>query len=52
MKTLNKNNYKHFGIILLILIVIACKTDQKQNNVIEVITRSMNFQTADTIKSG
>ena len=62
MKMLNKINYQHFGIILLMLFTIACKTDKKQdvqtetkkkeNNVIEVITRSMDFQTADTLKSG
>ena len=62
MKTLNKINHQHFGIVLLILFTIACKTDKKQNvqaetekkenNIIEVITRSMDFQTADTLKSG
>lgn len=62
MKMLNKIKYQHFGIILLVLFTIACKTDKKQNvqtetekkenNIIEVITRSMDFQTADTLKSG
>ena len=62
MKTLTKINHRHFGIILFLLITIACKTDKKQNvqtetqnkktNIVEVITRSMDFQTADTLKSG
>lgn len=62
MKMLKKINYSYFGIILLVLFTIACKADKKQNeqtepekkenNVIEVITRSMDFQTADTLKSG
>ena len=62
MKTLTKINHRHFGIILFLLITIACKTDKKQNvqtatekkenNIIEVITRGMDFQTADTLKSG
>ena len=62
MKTLNKINHRHFAIVLLMLFTIACKTDKKlnvqaetkkkENNIIEVITRSMDFQTADTLKSG
>ncbi len=62
MKTLKKINCPHFAIILTILFTIACKSDKKQdeqtelekkeNNVIEVITRSMDFQTVDTLKSG
>ena len=30
MKMLNKIKYPHFGIILLMLFTIACKTDKKQ----------------------
>ena len=62
MKILKKINYTYFGIILLVIFTIACETDKKQdvqtefekkeNNVIEVITRSMDFQTVDTLKSG
>lgn len=62
MKMFNKINHKHLGIILLMLFTIGCKTDKeqdvqtetekKENNIIEVITRSMDFQTVDTLKSG
>ncbi len=62
MNMLKKINSAHFGIILLILFTIACKNDKKQdvqtepekneNNVIEVITKSMDFQTVDSLKSG
>lgn len=62
MKTITKINYSYFGIILLLLFTMACKNDKKQgeqtksvkkgNKVVEVITRSMDFQTADTLKSG
>lgn len=62
MKNLQKVNQLHFGIILLVFFTIACKSDKKQeeitetekieNNVIEVVTRNMDFQTVDTIKSG
>ncbi|MFH4966580.1 hypothetical protein V8G61_00130 [Gaetbulibacter sp. M240] len=52
MKTLNKINHQYFGIVLLMLCTIACKTEKKENNIIEVITRGMDFQTADTLKSG
>ncbi len=62
MKKLKTIHYPHFGIILLVLFTMACKSDKKQDeqtepenkesNVIEVVTRSMDFQTVDTIKSG
>lgn len=62
MKTPKKLNYPYFGIILFVLFTIACKSDKKQdehtetekkdNDVIEVITRSMEFQTVDTLKAG
>lgn len=62
MKNLQKVNQLHFGIILLVFFTIACKSDKKQeeitetekleNNVIEVVTRNMDFQTVDTLKSG
>jgi len=62
MKMLKKINYSYFGIIFLLVFAFACKTDTKQDvqteaqkketNIIEVITRNMDFQTADTLKSG
>ena len=55
MKTIKKRNYLNFSVILLLLLIMGCKSDKKQNeqiplekdktNVIEVITRSMDFQT-------
>ncbi|WMI67780.1 hypothetical protein [Mangrovimonas sp. YM274] len=62
MKMINKNHYLYLGCILLVFLTIACKTDKKQNtltetepqenHIIEVVTRGMDFQTADTLKSG
>lgn len=62
MKMINKNHYLYLGCILLVFFTTACKTDKKQNtltetepqenHIIEVVTRGMDFQTADTLKSG
>ncbi|MBD0831585.1 cupredoxin domain-containing protein [Aestuariibaculum sediminum] len=62
MKTTNKIQVTHYFIVLFILLTNACKSDKKQNiqietaktesNTIEVITRGMDFQTVDTLKSG
>ncbi len=62
MKKFKKINAPYLGFILLALFTIACKTEkkqekqaepvQKESNVIEVVTRSMDFQTVDTLKSG
>ena len=62
MKTIKKRNDLNFSVILVLLLIMGCKSDKKQNeqiplekdktNVIEVITRTMDFQTLDTLKSG
>lgn len=62
MKTIKKSNYLTYQIILFSFLIVGCKSDKKQDkqttlendeiNVIEVITRSMDFQTLDTLKSG
>ncbi|QED37363.1 hypothetical protein FK178_06355 [Antarcticibacterium arcticum] len=59
---LKKTNYGNWGIILLVLLTLACKNDkkqeeqtesnQKEDHLIEVVTRSMDFQTVDTVRSG
>ena len=60
-----KTNFKNLGIqlFLISLLLLSCKTEKKPNeikiddpkvdeNVISIVTQSMEFQMVDTIPSG
>ena len=62
MKVLKSTTFYSIVLTLLLCVMISCKSDKKQeeqilpendnSDVIEVITRTMDFQTSDTLKSG